>query len=149
MHKVNGSPQVIKYLKAGQLAIQKSIGRDKTESLKTLDKTVFRSKLSSNGLPVIIPSRDRKLIKGGAGPVIRFWLTLFSLYRVIDTLGELKIQTIFAEQSSKPEVLSNVASQFYSFLKESSMKSMFNKSLMFKVAHILFLETASSTKTVA
>jgi len=68
---------------------------------------------------------------------------------VIDILGELKIQTIFAAQSSKPEVLSSVASQFFSFLKESSMTSMFNKSILFRTAHILFLETASSTKTVA
>lgn len=62
MYKVNGSIQVVKYLKASQLALQKAISGDKISNLRQLEKSVVRSKLTSSGLPPIIPSRDRKLI---------------------------------------------------------------------------------------
>lgn len=72
MYRTNGSIQVVKFLKAAQLAVQKSIAEDKINSLRELDKTLVRSKLTRCGLPTFIPSRDRKLIRAGSPSVIRF-----------------------------------------------------------------------------
>lgn len=46
------------------------------------------------GLPRLIDRRDRQLIILGDVTIIRLWLTLFGLYRVVDFRGKLKLQTI-------------------------------------------------------
>lgn len=148
MYKVNGAEQVVKYLKAAQLALQKSIGKDKISSMRELDPKLIRSKLTGFGLPVIIPSRDRKLIAGGSESIIRFWLTIFSIYRVIGIPGKLKLETIVAP-SSAPDGYLDVVKQFNSFLRESSVSSMFNTRLLFRRANIRFLEAASATQKVS
>jgi hypothetical protein len=149
MYKTNGSEQVVKFLKASQLGVQKAIARDRINSLRSIDKSLVRSKLTASGLPTIIPSRDRKLIMGGSAPVIRFWLTLFSIYRVIDIFGELKIQTIVSPSTAKPELFSSVVREYSALLKQSSLVSMFDTSLLFRKANILLLETASATQKVS
>jgi hypothetical protein len=151
MYKVNGSTQVVKFLKASQLALQKAISGDKISNLRQLEKSVVRSKLTSSGLPPIIPSRDRKLImteNQNNSSVIRFWLTLFSIYRVISIPGELKLSTIIAPSLITSDSES-VVRQFKAFLKASSAQSMFSKSFMFRKADLLLLEAASSTHKVA
>lgn len=149
MYKVNGPIQVVKFLKASQLAIQKAIAGDKIHNLRTLDKDLVRSKLTASGLPTIIPSRDRKLIMSVSGSsVIRFWLTLFSIYRVISIPGTLKLSTIVDPQVKTDSYL-DVVKQFNSFLRESSARSMFNLNLLSRKADLLLLEAASSSHKVA
>lgn len=46
------------------------------------------------GLPRVIPSYDRRLIRLGDKRVIRMWLTLFGLYRVLSFPGKVKLETI-------------------------------------------------------
>lgn len=149
MYKNNGATQVVKFLKTSQLALQKAIAGDKVDNLRLLDESVVRSRLSPSGLPVIIPSRDRKLIMtGGNDSIVRFWLTLFSVYRVIKIPGTLKLSTIIAPLSANDDH-GKVVKQFYSFLKESSVQSRFSKSKLYKKADLLLLEAASSTHKVA
>lgn len=148
MYKVHGPDQVVKFLKAAQLAVQKSIGKDKINSLRDLDKDLLKSKLSGYGLPTIIPSRDRKLIASGAQPVIRFWLTLFSVYRVIDIPGKLKLETILLPLEPGHDYL-EVKKLFYSFLKESSITSLFNNMILARKAEPLLFEAASASHKVA
>jgi len=145
---VNGAEQVVKFLKAAQLALQKSIGKDQISSMRELDPKLIRSKLTGYGLPTIIPSRDRKLIAGGSESIIRFWLTIFSLYRVIGIAGILKLETIIAP-STAPDGFLDVVKQFNSFLRESSVSSMFNTHLLFRRANVRFLEAASATQKVS
>nr|WAY16586.1 putative RNA-dependent RNA polymerase [Rhizoctonia solani mitovirus 95] len=148
MYKVNGATQVVKYLKASQLALQKAIGKDKIDNMRVLDGTLLRSKLTSSGLPVIIPSRDRRLIIGGSPSIIRFWLTLFSIYRVISIPGTLKLETIISPLFPGPD-MPKVVKAFYSFLNESAFSSMLDKRVLRKEAELLFLEAASATSKVA
>jgi hypothetical protein len=148
MYKVHGPDQVVKFLKAAQLAVQKSIGKDKINSLRDLDKSLLKSKLTGYGLPTIIPSRDRKLIASGSAPVIRFWLTLFSVYRVIDIAGNLKLQTIIAPFEGGSNYL-EVRKQFYAFLKASSVSALFNVKILSKPAEPLLFEAASASHKVA
>nr|WAY16579.1 putative RNA-dependent RNA polymerase [Rhizoctonia solani mitovirus 105] len=149
IYRTNGSQQTVKFLKAGQLAIQKSIAKDKITSLRELDKDLVRTRLTSSGLPTIIPSRDRKLIAGGAEPIIRFWLTLFAIYRVISIPGQLKLATIVNPLSVSLDTYSKVANTFDEFLSSSKVSSMFEVGIMTKEADILLFEAASATQKVA
>lgn len=149
IYRTNGSQQTVKFLKAGQLAIQKAIAKDKITSLRELDKDLVRSKLTSSGLPTIIPSRDRKLIAGGATPVIRYWLTLFSIYRVISIPGQLKLATIVNPLSVSIDTYNKVAGTFDEFLSSSNISSMFEVDIMKREADLLLFEAASATQKVA
>nr|UJQ92593.1 MAG: putative RNA-dependent RNA polymerase [Mitoviridae sp.] len=149
VYRTNGSSQVVKYLKASQLAVQKSIGKDHIDSLRDLDKSVVRSKLSGYGLPVIIPSRDRKLIAGGSPTIIRFWLTLFSIYRVIAIPGKLGLETIVEDLTAKIDSYQSVVQQYTEFLHSATVTSMFDTKILERPAELLFLETASSTRKVS
>jgi hypothetical protein len=149
MYKTNGAEQVVKYLKAAQLAVQKSIGKDGINNLKDLDPSVMRSKLTGYGLPVIIPSRDRKLINGGHVTIIRFWLTLFSVYRVIDIKGILKIETIVTPLTADISKYSVVVSQFCNFLNRSAVTSMMNTRHLLKEGKLRLDEASSATQKVS
>jgi hypothetical protein len=89
----HGDVFVVKYLKASQLAVQKCIAGEPLSSLKEVGGELPFPRLS-NGLPVIIPVYDRRLIRIGSASIIRYWLTLFSLYRIIKVPGQLKLSTI-------------------------------------------------------
>jgi len=47
-----------------------------------------------NGLPAIIHKGDRKKIQSNHKPTIQFWLSVFSIYRVIETGYNLKLEPI-------------------------------------------------------
>jgi hypothetical protein len=149
IYRTNGSEQVVKFLKAGQLAIQKSIAHDHVGNLRELDKDVIRSRLTAKGLPVIIPSRDRRLINGGAEPVIRFWLTLFSLYRVISIPGTLKLSTIISPLDVNKDRYHEVVQTFDEFLSLSKIQTMFDLRILQRPGDILLLEAASASHKVA
>lgn len=85
---------MVTYLKACQLAVQKVIAGTPLSSLNELTGEGPWPRLDRSGLPVIIPTYDRRLIRAGSASVIRYWLTLFSLYRVLKVDGKLKINTI-------------------------------------------------------
>lgn len=149
MYKVNGAKQCVAYLKAAQLAVQKSIGKDKISNMNELDPSLMRSKLTGYGLPVIIPTRDRKLIAGGHGTIIRFWLTLFSVYRVIDIPGILKIETIVTPSIADHRRFSELVKSFKTFLKASSISSMFRISILYRKLILRFDEASSATQKVS
>ncbi|QDW65413.1 putative RNA-dependent RNA polymerase [Rhizoctonia solani mitovirus 21] len=150
MYRHHGSTQVVKYLKASQLAIQKAVGGDKVDNLRLLDKDVIRSKVTKTGLPVFIPSRDRKLIMAEQlnPAIIRYYLTLFSLYRVISIPGTLKLETI-VNPPSPGSNYSEVVRNFSDILSQSRFSSMFRLSTLAKEQSPLLLEAASSSHKVA
>jgi len=149
MYKHHGDVLTVKYLKASQLAVQKAIGKDPINSLNGLEPTLLHSRLSGFKLPAIIPSRDRKLINGGSESITRFWLTLFSVYRVISIPGQLKLQTIFASNSAKVSSLNDVLGRFHFHFENSHASALFSKKRLFKEEDLLLLETASSTRKVS
>jgi len=93
MHNNGGAPQVVKYLKACSVLLQQSISGYIISDPGALGIRVSRT---ISGLPKIIPSVHRKMIRKGDQKIIRFWLTVFSLYRDIDFDGTLKLSTITA-----------------------------------------------------
>nr|UJQ92605.1 MAG: putative RNA-dependent RNA polymerase [Mitoviridae sp.] len=149
IYKVSGPVQAVKYLKAAQLAVQKSIGKDKIESLRDIDPDLLRTKVTGYGLPIFIPSRDRKLIAAGSPTIIRWWLTLFSVYRVIAIPGVLKLQTITQASTVSIDKMEGLVSSFTEFLSSGSMTTMFDLKILKREAEIQLLETASATHKVA
>nr|WAY16602.1 putative RNA-dependent RNA polymerase [Rhizoctonia solani mitovirus 121] len=89
----HGSTFTIKWLKAGYVAIQKELGQDRLVSLRILDSELPLPRLN-NGLPRGIPISDRALIRSGDVPTIRFWSSLFNLYRILEAEPKFKLETI-------------------------------------------------------
>jgi len=94
MRNAHGDMYVIKYLKATQLAIQKKIAGSPFSSFRELEPDLPLPRLTKSGLPYIIKLGDRSAIVRGSLRVIRFWLSLSSLYRVLKGDFKPKLNTI-------------------------------------------------------
>jgi hypothetical protein len=92
----HGSKSTVKWLKGSAVAIQKELGQDRLVSLLALGTALPFSR-TTGGLPRLIPARCRALIRKGDVREIRFWLSLFNLYRILKVPGELKLSTITSE----------------------------------------------------
>jgi hypothetical protein len=114
----HGEEFVVKYLKACQLAVQKCIAGTPVSSLVEIAGEGPWPRLG-HGLPVIIPVYDRRLIRQGSPSIIRFWLTLFSLYRIIRLdVKHYKLNTITDPFSGDFDKTNQIGSN----LKTLSMK---------------------------
>lgn len=96
LNKNHGSLFTIKWLKACYVALQKSLAGDNLSSLRDLEKDLPLPRLI-NGLPTIIGPRDRALIKRNHKPVIIFWSSIFSVYRVLKAPYTLSVSTIISQ----------------------------------------------------
>jgi hypothetical protein len=94
MNERHGSVYVVKYLKACSLAISKVIAQQPFKSLKEIEPDLNLPRLSKSGLPVIIGARDRRSIVQGSTKVIKMYLSLFNIYRIISIPCILKLNTI-------------------------------------------------------
>lgn len=119
LHKHQGAPGVVKFLKVASVCTQQVVAGYIIPDLTPLGMRISRSK---SGLPRIIPSLHRKKIMDGDKMVLRFWLTVFSLYRDLHFIGALKLKTITAPSTASPhshEVGSLINSFVYLLFKES------------------------------
>jgi hypothetical protein len=145
-YRCHGSKYTIAYLKAGQLAIQKAIAGTPVKSLNEINPDLPFEAVASCGLPSFIPLRDRRLIlKNKSSAVIRWWLTLFAVYRVIFTPGILKLSTITDVPSVPQAQIDEVADELVKLVDPS----MFDQEALREKPDLLFLETASSTSKVS
>lgn len=90
----HGPNYVVQYLKASQLALSRSIAGSKAVSLTEIAPGYCFPRLTRAGLPKVIPQRDRVAIARSVSSTIRFWMTLFSVYRIVATTFTLKLETI-------------------------------------------------------
>lgn len=144
----HGVAYLIKYLKACQLAIQKAVAGQPLKSLRELEPTLPVHKLTSTGLPTWIGTRDRRAILGGSVPVIRLYLTLFSVYRIIPGPLSPKLNTITDHYSGNLESLREACqllSQMTSVLKEFTKISKFKP----PTNGLLWITKAAPTKKVS
>jgi hypothetical protein len=91
IHTHQGMKGLVNWLKANTVLLQQSIGGFKLHDCSAL-KT--RPSRTGSGLPRLVNAQDRALIRKGDVKVIKFNLTLFNLYRVLDFKGVLKLGTI-------------------------------------------------------
>jgi hypothetical protein len=146
IHKNHGSMYVVKWLKSSQLAIQKLIAGSAVESLRALEPDLPLRRLV-NGLPSVIPSYDRKAIRNGSFSVIRWWLTIFSFYRVLEAPGKLKLSTITDGFSGTGR-----CSDFQfplAYLVRSRVLDKFRVPSLSTDPKLLFLETSSPSSKVS
>lgn len=94
IHKHNGMKGLVIRLKATTVLLQQSIGGHVLHDTGRLGSRPGRT---GGGLPILIPSQDRALIRAGDTKVIKLWLTIFNIYRVLEMPGQLKLHTITGE----------------------------------------------------
>jgi len=91
MYRAMGSKGTAIYLKACYVLTQHAAGGMRDLSPWALGANVSRTR---RGLPRLINPQQRSLIIKGEVAPVRFWLTLLSLYRVLEFKGTLKLATI-------------------------------------------------------
>lgn len=91
LYKHGGLKFLVIYLKACTSMLQQVIGGQRLHDLTPFGARVGRT---HSGLPSIIPALHRAQIRAGSTWTIRFWMTLFGLYRVIEFPGKVKLGSI-------------------------------------------------------
>jgi len=112
--KSQGIPGVVKRLKVMQVLTMQALAGRCHESAQGVGVAIARSR---SGFPRLIPSLHRKALLKGDTVLIRYWLTLFGLYRVLDMPGKTKLSTITQPSSRKEWVLREIASFAPRFLE--------------------------------
>jgi hypothetical protein len=135
----NGMVHLIKYLKANHLAIQKFIAGTPVSSIKEITGPGVYPRMC-NGLPKFIPKNDRSLIRCKRTSVIRFYLTLFSVYRIFECPGQLKLSTITNLYNGKDNYV-NIFNSEVTFLIKRHLLPI--KKLIKPLSQFQFLETSS------
>jgi len=109
LNKTYGAKTTVKYLKVCSVAIQKYLGGDSLSSTRVIEPSLPIPGLIK-GLPSIIPKSDRLAIRDGNINIIRFWLSCFNIYRVIDCPISPKLNTITDGFSGKEEMINSINS---------------------------------------
>jgi hypothetical protein len=115
----SGMRYVVIYLKACHTLLQQACAGQKLSDTGSLGARVRRTR--GGGLPTLIPVTHRKEISKGNKMIIRLWLSLFSIYRVIDIPGRVNLGTIIAPYSGETVILtefSRFVGKFYLLVKE-------------------------------
>lgn len=99
LKRKGGIPMVVKYLKVSSILIQQVCAGYVLPDITPLGVRISRSK---SGLPRFIPAYQRKLIMRQNHLVIKFWLTLCSLYRDLSYPGKLSFKTITNDSTAYP-----------------------------------------------
>jgi hypothetical protein len=92
-----GRKGLVMYLKACLVILQQASGGDRTKDLGLLGVRFARNHA---GYPRVIPVLHRERIRKGEMKIFRLWMTLFSLYRVIEFKPILKLQSITMKSTS-------------------------------------------------
>lgn len=92
LYRTSGYRGAAIYLKTCYVLLQHIAGGHIDASPWALGCNVSRTR---RGIPRVIPIQHRRLIATGNVDIIRFWLTLFGLYRVLPFKGKLKLETIY------------------------------------------------------
>lgn len=82
---------LVKYLKACSVTLMQIAGQGPVASVRELGGVHGRSR---GNLPRVIPVYHRVSIRRGDPAVIRFWLSLFGIYRIIECRGKTSFKSI-------------------------------------------------------
>jgi len=91
LYKAQGGKGLVKYTKVCSIITQQAAGGQRIEDLSSIGPRVART---LGGLPRIINKAHRASIRKGDANVIRLYLTLFGIYRVIEFPGKVKLASI-------------------------------------------------------
>jgi len=120
IYSKQGKVGLVKYLKVCSVCLQQSIGG---HVLKDLNPLGPRVKRSIRGIPRVIPIYHRNMIREGRPEIIRLYLTLFALYRVIMIPAKVKLGTITDPFKGRdPEFLDSYLSRFNTLFIQPTLK---------------------------
>jgi hypothetical protein len=100
-YRHHGSRYVVAWLKSCHIAVQRKVSTNPMRTLRELERDLPLPRLI-NGLPSFIGTMDRASIRRRNHNTIRLWLTILSLYRVLDCPGKLKLESITNKSNSDP-----------------------------------------------
>jgi hypothetical protein len=129
LQRRGGTRFAVIYLKAAATVLQQAVGGQRIRDMSPLG---LRFKRSRSGLPKVIPAHHRVRIKAGDIKTIRLWMTLFSLYRVLEFRGQLKLSSI-TDPCTMPL---SVVPHFADFVQKSFIPLLFG--LVGKAAFAVF-----------
>lgn len=147
MNKHHGTSFTIKWLKASSVALQRFLAGSPYKSLRDADPQMPLPRLY-NGIPYVIGSQDRRAIRNGNVKVIRFWLTLFNLYRIIEGPLAPKLNTITDPFTGQESMIL----AFDSFVKSDMkrlLKEFLPKSNSISASYLVRSRSASTNAGVA
>jgi hypothetical protein len=104
----HGPNFTVKYLKALTVCLQRYLGGRPLKSLREIEPDLPLPRLTSSGLPNFIPTRDRRELGKLTVSVVRWYLTIFAIYRIISVPGKLKLSTITDPFTGSSEALDNI-----------------------------------------
>jgi hypothetical protein len=116
MQRKSGYRFLVIYLKACHTLLQQSVCGQRLSDTGPFGARVSRTR---RGLPTWIPVDYRKRIHNGDKMAIRLWLSLFSVYRVIDIKGRVNLSTITSPSTADLGLLGEFATfvgVFYAFI---------------------------------
>lgn len=102
LQKKGGIKFLVIYLKGCASILQQSIGGQRLYDLTPFGARIGRT---HGGLPNIIPALHRARIRGGDTWTIRFWMTLFGIYRILEFPGKVKLNTITDDSNMNPSLI--------------------------------------------
>jgi len=102
--KHNGLKGLVIYLKACTVILQQASGKHKLQSMNGLNIRFARTR---SGYPRVIPILHRTRIH--EPKIFKLWMTLFSLYRVLEVPGKLKLSTIVDPSRMDPSILPRIS----------------------------------------
>lgn len=113
IHKTQGMPGLVKYLKAAGVLLQQALSGHVLKDCGTLGPRVSRNQ---SGLPRFIPVQHRARLRQGDLRIGQFWLTLINLFRVLEYKGKVNLGTITDPMAICPDSLKPV----FDFVTSSS-----------------------------
>lgn len=106
-YKHHGASFTIKWLKACHLAVQRKISSKPCHSLRDIEPNLPCGRLI-NGLPSFIGPIDRSLIRKNHAATIRYWLSILSIYRILQGPLNPKLDTITDQFSGSLDEINNI-----------------------------------------
>lgn len=105
IHRTQGMPGLVKYLKAAGVLLQQALSGHVLNDCGTLGPRVSRNQ---SGLPRFIPVQHRARLLKGDLRIGQFWLTLINLFRVLEYKGKVNLGTITDPMAICPDGLKPV-----------------------------------------
>jgi len=91
LYVAQGMRGLVLYTKSCYILTMQALGGQRIHATQDLGPAVRRT---ASGLPGLIPRDHRRRIMGGDRFLLRLWLSWFSIYRVLEFPGKLKLNTI-------------------------------------------------------
>jgi len=107
--KNHGASFTIRWLKACHMSVQRKLSSNPCTTLRDVDPQLPLPRLI-NGLPSFIGTMDRKMIRMNHPSTIRLWLSILSIYRILEGPLNPKLNTITDKFDGDFDIIKRIVS---------------------------------------